>query len=72
MCVCERERERETYMSMYDREREGERRGERESLYARNTCMALSHSINDNESCADLLLERMDNVSINSADKSGR
>ena len=36
------------------------------------TYMALSHSINDNESCAELLLERMDNVSINGADKSGR
>ena len=35
-------------------------------------CISLSHSINDNESCADLLLERMDNVSINGADKSGR
>ena len=30
------------------------------------------HRINDNESCADLLLERMDNVSVNSPDKAGR
>ena len=30
------------------------------------------YSINDNESCADLLLERMDSVSVNSVDKAGR
>lgn len=33
---------------------------------------ALLHSINDNESCAELLLERMDNDSVNHPDKAGR
>ena len=51
--------------------REGEGR-ERNSIIYRDICISLSHSINDNESCADLLLERMDNVSINGADESGR
>ena len=32
----------------------------------------LLHSINDNESCAELLLERIDNVSVNHPDRAGR
>ena len=69
MCVCVCVCVWHLHVYVYDREKEEDR----DSLYPRITLhVCLSHSINDNESCADLLLERMDNVSINSADKSGR
>ena len=67
-----RKRESERLKIFNGREREREERERRIDSQSIEMCISLSHSINDNESCADLLLERMDNVSINGADKSGR